>query len=404
MKRRSVAGLITLFVTIGFLVCADGLFGGVGNRLVVFQCSVLVLATLYVGTVLFHGGPAVAAGDLIFVFILAILPMLASALLVLPFLGASASWIPFVICPLITVVLWNEFRRMFEKPRHVFDCVQSAVLAIWVTAGGILVLGLLLRLPYITALQHKTVFRGLLDVRALLVVSILIPTAVRAALGVRVSSSVFTPNPAPELPAETWRRLLWSFVAPIVRLTHLLYRILRYITAVVLAWSKSFAEGLRALVVDIDAYKASGQMLLVYSAYVLLALSSRSMAVSLTAYLRTEAPWAGGALRALGSAVWISGGIVELLLLALLISAALEQLNEERVIAAAELLGWAIVSSACASVILWLAQHYSPLQMVGFVSPGVVTALLAVAVLVYLVRLFRVAGKTAGKTTQVPGV
>src|ERR1051325_7810727 len=91
MKRRSVAGLITLFVTIGFLVCADGLFGGVGNRLVVFQCSVLVLATLYVGTVLFHGGPAVAAGDLIFVFILAILPMLASALLVLPFLGAHRS-------------------------------------------------------------------------------------------------------------------------------------------------------------------------------------------------------------------------------------------------------------------------------------------------------------------------
>jgi hypothetical protein len=395
MSKRSVGSLVALFVLLGLFVCADGLFADINSRASLFQCALLALTSLYMGAVLLNGHFPDDAVDVWLLILFALAPIVATTTMLLQPFGWPFSWTPFVVLPLLSVVVWVELKTRWSEEKSRLDRLQSAVLAIWVTAGGIYIAGLLLRLPYIKFFHAHALSRSILDLRALVVVSLIVPTAIRAAITVRVNESIRSNEERPATPpTKQWARIIAGFVLPLRRLGYLIYRILHYIAVVLLAWSEAFAVQLRTLITDLELYKSSGQVLLVYFAYELITLPSAVIAAALTEYLRVEPPWAGGATLALWSGTEVVVAVLLLLLVALLVRAALAQyLDEADIIVAAELLGWAIVSSVCASVVLWLAQHFGPLGMVGFTSPGVITAAVGMAILVYLVKLSRSSDK-----------
>jgi hypothetical protein len=405
-RGLAIGGLVTFFVLLGVLACADGLFGEASYRPLLFQCGLLAVATVYLGALVFRveGSRWVFAVPIV-------LAMAAAAIMLLPFAAFSFSWLPFVALALCAAFAYVfTFRRLGntienivtillslgfgkgKEPDPIKD-VQSGLLAVWVTAGGLYVIGRVLALPYIGALAEHSLFRGFLDIRALILVTLVVPAAMRAAIQVRVSPGDLlsrTPQRA-TAPNSAWERVLLGLVWPLQRLAHLIYRVVRYIGLVVLMWTRAFAQQLRDMLSDVEVYKGAGKVLLTFAVCAIIVLSSSSIASALTDYLRQEPPWSGGSLSALWSLAWVVGGLSELLLLSLLVTASLQEAMDERnVVAAAEFIGWGIVSAACASLVLWLAQHYSPLRIIGFSLPGVVAALTGTIVLTYLVKLWRV--------------
>jgi len=410
VRGRSVGLLVAFFVLLGIVACADGLFGGASYRPLLVQCGVLATATLYLIAVLF----SVDDSHPVVFFLSLSVAMAAAATMILCSSVFPFMWVPFVVLPLVvaftSVVIVRQLATDTANivmdvltlgfgpknhppiiPRDPYSDVQSGLLSVWVTAGGLYVVGRALALPYIAALNAHSTFRGFLDIRALILVTLLVPAAIRAAFRVRGSSLIPLLSLAPQHATHVqslWERTLASVVWPLRRLAHLLYRVLRYMGVIVLTWSRLFAQLLRDMLVDIEAYKMAGKILLVFSACAVIALSSTVIAAALTEYLRQEPPWGGGLWSAFLALALVVAGILALLFISLLVTASLfEELHERSVVAAAECLGWGIVSAACASIVLWLLQHFILLRIVGFASPGVVAAVPAAIVLAYLVRL-----------------